>query len=412
MSSAFLSCDDDVDRDDDHNDDDDVDRDDDHGTDGDCAYHEMEEEEEEEEEEKSVRMVRILMPADSSAVSQRKGRRLTVRPVIRRGGSNPGTKLTIQLGLSPEDAHRGIHPGMELTMETHQSYGKRSVTSDRRIPGWAAGLLARLARDRPAVVTREDVEADLTESNSTRNVDQTVRELQRLGWLQRLHLKGVWAYVPPGEEQIIDPYIDIRGWRAREPDAVFALAGEAAAWHLGYLDRAFSGSVAVWVPTKSRLPHGLRAHLSIVTLGWSADVAPRLAPSTALLRRRRLDILAWASGLSAFGPEALVVQLSARPLSFRAWDDLVLHLDRLAEDCDMDRLASLLETQSSSTWQRAAYLLHCGNRHIDGIALLGRRPTTSMPKVQFGEGTKTIWSPDFSVVDHLVAPLQGAGEKA
>ena len=298
-------------------------------------------------------------------------------------------------------------------METDQPQAKKSVRSDRRIPGWAAGLLARLARDRPEVVTREDIEADLTESGSTRQVDPTVRELQRLGWLQPLHVKGVWAYLPPGEEEVIDPYIDVRGWKAREPDVVFALAGEAAAWHLGYLDRAFSGSLAVWTPTKSRPPHGLRAHLSIVTLGWGADVAPRLGPTTVLLHRRRLDTQAWASGLPGFGPEALVVQLSARPLSFRAWGDLVHHLERLAEDCDADRLAGLLETQSSSAWQRAAYLLHCGNRHNDGVALLGRRPmTNNMPKVQFGEGPKTVWAPEFSVVDHLVVPLQSAGGKA
>lgn len=297
-------------------------------------------------------------------------------------------------------------------MGTDQPQTKKGVSSDRRIPGWAAGLLARLARDRPAVVTREDIEADLMESGSSRHVDQTVRELQRLRWLQPLHVKGVWAYVPPGEEEVIDPYIDVRGWKSREPDAVFALAGEAAAWHLGYLDRAFSGSVAVWTPTKSRLPHGLRAHLSIVTLGWSADVAPRLAPTTVLLHRRRLDMQAWASGLPGFGPEALVVQLSARPLSFRVWGDLVRHLEQLVEDCDFDRLAGLLETQSSSAWQRAAYLLHCGDRHDDGVALLGRRPMTNMPKVQFGEGSKTVWAPDFSVVDHLVAPLQGAVGKA
>ena len=32
----------------------------------------------------------------------------------------------------------------------------RGVPNERRIPTWAAGLLARLARERPAVVTRED----------------------------------------------------------------------------------------------------------------------------------------------------------------------------------------------------------------------------------------------------------------
>jgi len=262
------------------------------------------------------------------------------------------------------------------------------------------------------VVTREDIGAHLRESGSPRDVDSTLRELQRLGWLQTLHLKGVWAYVPSGEEEIVDPYIDIRGWKARDPHAVFALAGEAAASHLGYLDRAFTGPIAVWTPAKSRLPYGLRAHLSIVTLRWSIDDAPLLGPTTALLHRRRSDTLSWAGGLPGFGPEALVVQLSARPMSFRVWGDLVRHLEQLAEDCDVERLVALLGNQSASAWQRAGYLLHCGNRHDDGVALLGQRPMTNRPKVQFGEAPKTVWAPDFHIVDHLVAPLQTAGRKA
>ena len=297
-------------------------------------------------------------------------------------------------------------------MDVDQPEANKGTKADRRIPGWAAGILARLARDRPAVVTKEDIAADLQESGSSRSVDSTVRELQRLGWFQALHVKGVWAYVPPGEDEVIDPYIDLRGWNARESDAVFALAGEASAWHLGYMDRAFSGSVAVWTPTKSRLPHGLRAHLSIVTLGLTANDAPTLGPTTAMLHRRRLDTQAWAGGLPTLGPEALVVQLSARPMSFRAWGDLIHHLEKLAEDCDVERLAGLLGKQSSSAWQRAAYLLHCGNRNDDGIALLERRPMMNRPKVQFGEGPKTVWAPAFGVVDHLIAPLQSAEAKA
>lgn len=289
---------------------------------------------------------------------------------------------------------------------------KRAVRPDRRIPGWAAGLQARLARDRPDVVTREDIEADLQLAGSSRDVDRTLRELQRLGWLTPLHVRGVWAYVPPGEEELIDPYIDVRGWRAREPDTVFALAGEAAAWHLGYLNRAFSGPVAVWIPDNSRLPHGLRTHLSIVTLGWGASEAPRLGPTTALLHKRRLDTRAWAGGLPAFGPEALIAQLSARPTSFRVWGDLVPHLEQLAADSDVDLLSDLLRNQSSSAWQRAAYLFHRGNRHNDGVGLLARRPMEKLSKAQFGTGPTSVWIPEFSVADRLIEPLQSVGGKA
>ncbi|MGH9105773.1 MAG: type IV toxin-antitoxin system AbiEi family antitoxin, partial [Acidimicrobiales bacterium] len=54
---------------------------------------------------------------------------------------------------------------------------------------------------------------------------------------------------------------------------------------------------------------------------------------------------------------------SARPATFTPWAALVAHLDQLAGDVDVDRLAGLLACQSTSAWQRAGYLLHQGGRH-------------------------------------------------
>jgi hypothetical protein len=78
----------------------------------------------------------------------------------------------------------------------------------RAIPKWAAASVGRLSRDRPAVVT---------------------------------------------------------------PDAVFALAGEAAAWHLGYLPRRLDGRPAVWPPNGAELPHGLRSHVSLIRIDWPVE---------------------------------------------------------------------------------------------------------------------------------------------
>ena len=269
-----------------------------------------------------------------------------------------------------------------------------------------------MARERPAVVARRDIVAMLDDAGSPRDADRTVRELQRLGWFKPLHLKGVWAYLPPGEGDVIDPYIDLRGWLAREPNTAFALAGEAAAWHLGYLDRSFGGSVAVWIPDGSRLPHGLRPRLSVISLGLGVESAPRVGPTTALLHKRRLDATQWADGLPAFGPEALLVQLSARPTSFRAWADLVPHLEQLAADCDIDRLVTLLSGQSSSAWQRASYVLDTGGRRDAAVDVLGRRPMETMSNVQFGTGPTSVWVPAYRLADRLIKPRQSLVGKA
>lgn len=297
-------------------------------------------------------------------------------------------------------------------MPSRAQLSKRRATPDRRIPGALAGLLAALVRNRPPVMTRRDLEALIDEHGWDLDVEGTARRLQRLGWFVPVHLKGVWAFLPAGEDEVTDPYVDLRGWQAKDPDAVFALAGEAAAWHLGYLDRRFDGPVAVWVPARVRLPYGLRAHLSVVTLGWQAEDAPRLAATSAFLLRRHLDLTDWAGGLPGFGPEALVVQLAARPASFAPWADLVAHLDQLAGDVNLDHLAGLLASQSTSAWQRAGYLLHQGGRHDDAMALLRRRPVEAMPKIGFGAGPAGVWSPEFRLTDRLILPLLEAGAKA
>jgi hypothetical protein len=260
------------------------------------------------------------------------------------------------------------------------------VGAGRRVPGWAADLVAGLARDRPSVVTRSDVAERLVETGSDRDVDATVSELRRLGWLARDH---------PG----------------------FLLAGANAAWHLGYLDRQPAHRIQVWLPPRVRVPDGLRPYVSAIQINGPGINAANMAPRRALIVRRKLDLTRWAGGLEAFGPEALLVQLATRPASFIPWADLVVHLDRLADDCDDERLAVLLEGQSSSAWQRAGYLLHAAGQADRGAGLLERRPPGPMPKIRFNPTSASpraaaLWVPRYQLQDQLIAPLQAVLGKA
>jgi hypothetical protein len=291
--------------------------------------------------------------------------------------------------------------------------------ADRRIPRWASAVIAGLARDRPIVVTTEDLALRLAEANSERDVDSAIRDLRRLGWLVGLPAQGTWTFIPPGETAVSDPYLPVRAWLARDHDAGCMLAGAAAAWHLGYLDRQPQGRVSVWLPAKKRLPDGLRKYVSTVRISWKIQDTAQLAPSTALLLRRRLDIVSWATGLPALGPEALLVQLAARPSSFRPWADIVAHLDVLAADCVDERLLPLLSGQSMSTWQRASYLIDVAGDPERGAALLAKSQTKTMSVVQFthphihaSRRTKGVWVPEYQLVDDLVAPLLSVVGKA
>lgn len=148
----------------------------------------------------------------------------------------------------------------------------------QRVPRWAAPLIVRLTQDLPAVLTRADIASYLDEAGMHRDAEVTIRDLVRLGWLRGTSSNGVWEFLPLGETVSIDPYLPLRAWRADDPAAVFALAGEAAAWHLGYLDRRYSGPVRVWLPEYARAPFGARAHIGVVRLGWQASKAAHVGP--------------------------------------------------------------------------------------------------------------------------------------
>ena len=285
------------------------------------------------------------------------------------------------------------------------------VGTDRRVPTWAAALVAGLSRDLPPVVTRDDIAERLTDEGSNRDPAVAVEELGRLGWLVALPVRGAWAFIPPGQDEVADPYLILRAWKARQPDAPFMLAGSSAAWHLGYLDRAPDRQTSIWLAPGARLPDGLRPHVTLVQIAWNADSVKLLGPTTRLLMGRRLDIVSWASGLPAFGPEALLVQLAVRPSSFLPWADLIAHLGQLVEDSDDDRLAGLLAGHTTSAWQRASYMLHVAGQPERGAQMLARRPKQSMPKIRFehpaiNRPNTDIWVPEYHLVDRLIAPLQ------
>lgn len=280
------------------------------------------------------------------------------------------------------------------------------VNAGRGVPSWAAGLVSVLSRDRPSVVTLSSLAGYIAELGLDRKPDRVARDLQQLGWLASLHLKGAWAFVPAGESPSDDRHLDLLGWHERDPGAVFALAGEATAWHLGYLPRRFVGTVAVWLPPGDRAPHGLRRFVSEVRIGWPVTSADELGPSSRLLHRKGLDLTGWSAGLPALGPDALLVQLAVRPGSFRTWGDLISRLDVLAADCDPERIITLLDGQSSSAWQRAAYLLDCGDSSEAARHVLDHRPLRRLTAAPLGDGPEVVWSGEFGVNDRLVAPLQ------
>jgi hypothetical protein len=84
----------------------------------------------------------------------------------------------------------------------------------------------------------------------------------------------------------------------------------------------------------------------------------------------------------------------------------------LVDDCEAEQLVGLLENQSSSAWQRAAYLLDLGGNVEAADDVLRRRPQTRLSHVTIGNGELGRRSKKFGITDRLVAPLVEAAGKA
>lgn len=292
---------------------------------------------------------------------------------------------------------------MELLVAPDGSDSAPNRSADRTIPRWAAPVLTKLIETAPSIVTEHSMAALLGSPDEERHA---IRGLVRLGWLRGAGVQGAWAFLPPGVTDLQDPYLSLRGWRAVDAQAEFALAGTSAAWHLGYLRRR-PETTSLWVRSKGALPAGLRGKLHIVTTQFPE--ATTTAPLGSLLRKRKLDLTAWAARLPAFGPEALVVQVAQRPASVD-WTELAAVLDDVILDVDVERLKVLLGAASNAAKQRAAYFFVHANKATEAKELLPRHlQAVRLGATADGRGT---WDKTTQVMDHLLASRNAAQDKA
>lgn len=277
----------------------------------------------------------------------------------------------------------------------------KATPSIRVVPRWAAALFARLSVSAPTVVTEQTIATHLQDLGSAESATSVVKKLVRHGWLRPVGVHGAWAFLPPGVDALADPYLGLRGWRAVEPTARFALAGESALWHLGYLTRR-SERVTVWMPKKEALPRGLTGKMSVVTTEFAASVDERaLGPTLALLKKRHLDVTGWASRLPAFGPEALIVQMAQRPHSVASWVEVAPRLADLVHDADVERLKLLLSVSTDAAKQRAAYYFHLMNAPFHAMSILELLKKPALP-VDLGNQGTGRWDKLTNVTDRLV----------
>lgn len=253
--------------------------------------------------------------------------------------------------------------------------------ADRRIPTWASRVVSGLARDRPVVVTKEDLTQRLTEAGCGRDPDSAIRELRRIGWLVQLPVKGTWAFIPPARPPSRTRiYRCARGWPVTRTRAscwpVHPQRGTSDTW------TANPTAASIWLPPvkAARRPSIVcvrRAHPLERGGHRTAGSASRVAGPAAARPRRVGDRVTGARTRS------ITCANRHAPGLVRAVGRPCPHLDDLVADCSDERLERLLSGRPTSAWQRASYLLDSGGEPARGQALLAKRHTEVMPVTRF-----------------------------
>lgn len=252
----------------------------------------------------------------------------------------------------------------------------------RSIPPTMAGVLERLELERPRLVTSADLTSLLEEEGVATPVAVFASRMRDHGWLLPTGRRGVWEFVPAevaGPYPSMDPLMAARAFAASRPRLEPTLTMHAAAWALGFADRA---PITIDVALPGRVgrivqPQGVRLH--------SYDPV--------------LDAVE-VRDMRALSPESVIVEMVARPNEVPSWQSATEWLPELAYESDKNKLLDELSVRNASTWARAGYLLQAMRPDI-AHAIKGTRPPVS--KVRFGPKTASKRNDErWKVVDTLL----------
>ena len=174
----------------------------------------------------------------------------------------------------------------------------------RSIPASTAPVLEELELERPKLVTAELLRDLAARRQVGMPVDELVERLRRHGWLLDLRTRGVWEFAPAARAGALgsgDPFIELRATLLRRPELPVCVAGESAAWLHGLSGRP-PGRHVIAAPPKLELPPALEKFRAV-------RHSARLSPDT-------------VDGLPVWRVATLLVQMAARPSSYRDWPNV------------------------------------------------------------------------------------------
>lgn len=174
-------------------------------------------------------------------------------------------------------------------------------------------------------------------------------ELQRDGWLGKLHTRHTWEFLPGargGPYSSGDRFIEFRAQQALNTSWPAALAMESAASVLGLAQRIPEREV-IALPRGLPFPKSLGADWRYVRVEMPEEG------------------IATINGLRVWDREGLIVGVGVRPSGYRDVAGLGQWLSASSYEVDAEKVVRLLAPMSAASRQRTAYLLGASG-NVDG----------------------------------------------
>lgn len=212
----------------------------------------------------------------------------------------------------------------------------------RSVPSSLAPIIEELELRQPKLVTKVNLADLINDRGLDLRSDDVAHRLQMQGWLLSLKTKDAWEFAPASRAGRIgsgDPFIELRATIHHRPELPVAVAYESAAWLHGFSRRPPEKEV-ISIPANIDPPPALKGFRITHIRGQNAPV--------------HID------QLPIWSIDTLIVLMSERPMSYRAWPTVMEWLREATARVDHDLILKELSDRGLATWARTGYILEAG----------------------------------------------------
>lgn len=254
----------------------------------------------------------------------------------------------------------------------------------RSISTSMAGVLERLELEQPTLVTTSQLESILKDEGIKTPSRIVASRLRDKGWLLPTDQRGVWEFAPAavaGAFSSNDPLLPFKAFLAKNPDALYGLTFQSAAWAHEFAER---------VPSR-------------LEVAASKNNSSYHSPST-LSSFSFTPVLPYEEirDVPVLAKESIVVHMASKPTAVRSWQSALEWLPDLSSELNVEKLLVELKERPKATAIRTGYLLQGLRPDLSEVVYSEYPPSV---KVRFGPREKSLRHDNHWQIADTLLPL-------